>query len=300
MQDAEKEFVNSKVFPSVPSMKASDVFYTYPKGAWFRSDAQVRLPGTESAGTGYTLSTDSFNCEPPIAVHVDVDDARRANSDAVLQLDSEAGEKVAQDLALKKEIDWMSTFFTTSVWTGSTTGSDITVGTLWDAAGSTPIADMAAQIDSLKAKTGYKGNTVVLAENVWEILKNHADLLDRLKITSDKIVTVDLLARVLEVDRVLIAGGIQNTAKEGQTPVLTPLATKDVLIAYAAPRPGRYQPSAGYTFTWTGFLGAARNGIRVKKFRMEHLESDRIEGEMAYDQKLVAADMGAFLNNVIS
>jgi hypothetical protein len=33
---------------------------------------------------------------------------------------------------------------------------------------------------------------------------------------------------------------------------------------------------------------------------MEHLESDRIEGEMAFDMKLVGADLGVFGASVIA
>ena len=33
---------------------------------------------------------------------------------------------------------------------------------------------------------------------------------------------------------------------------------------------------------------------------MEHLKSDRIEGEMAWDQKVVSDDLGAFFNGIVS
>ena len=54
--------------------------------------------------------------------------------------------------------------------------------------------------------------------------------------------------------------------------------------------PGLQTPTAGYTFSWTGYMGAGAEGTRIKQFRMEHLDSDRLEGQMAYDQKVVATD----------
>jgi hypothetical protein len=42
---------------------------------------------------------------------------------------------------------------------------------------------------------------------------------------------------------------------------------------------------------WKGFFGASRFGPWVKKFRMENLESDRIEKEMAFDAKQIAPDL---------
>ena len=53
-------------------------------------------------------------------------------------------------------------------------------------------------------------------------------------------------------------------------------------------------PSAGYTFSWTGATGASDSGGRIKRFRLELLESDRVEIQMSFDQKLVAPDLGYF------
>jgi len=59
-------------------------------------------------------------------------------------------------------------------------------------------------------------------------------------------------------------------------------------------------PSAGYTFTWNGYSAGNSEGIRVKSFRQENIASDRIEAEMTYDMKVVATDMGVFLNSVVA
>ena len=37
----------------------------------------------------------------------------------------------------------------------------------------------------------------------------------------------------------------------------------------------------------------------MKNFRLEPIRSDRIEGEMTYDMKVVAKDMGLFLTDVV-
>ena len=50
-------FVASKVFPTIPVEKQSDKYFVYTKGDWFRDEAQLRAPATESAGSGYNLTT---------------------------------------------------------------------------------------------------------------------------------------------------------------------------------------------------------------------------------------------------
>jgi len=293
--------VADKVFPNVPVTKQSDRYVTYPKGAWFRSDAQDRAPGTESAGSGYSIdSTPTYFCKP-IALHKDIDDMLRGNADAMIDLDRNASEFVTRALVIKRERDWAAAYFTTSKWTGSTTGGDITPGTLWSAAGSTPIEDIQAQIDSVQAKTGYKPNRFVMGKSVASILKNHPEFLDRIKYTQQGVVTLELMAAVLGLEKVLEAEAIQNTAIEGAADALNYIADKqDALLVYAAPQPSLLVPSAGYTFSWTGYTGAGPSGQRVSRFRMEHLRSDRVEGEMAYDLKMIAPELGAFFNEAVA
>jgi hypothetical protein len=73
---------------------------------------------------------------------------------------------------------------------------------------------------------------------------------------------------------------------------------KSALLCYAPDSPSLLTPSAGYTFNWKGYLGGNAQGVRIKRFRMEHLEVDRIEGAITYDQKVVCPDMGIFLSGI--
>lgn len=299
LQD-QSDFIATKVFPNVPVKKQSDTYFEYPKGQWFRSDAKPRGLGQESAGSGFNIeNTGSYNAIPQ-ALHKDIDDQLRANQDQPIDLDRDGTEFVTRGMALRREKDFTETYLTTSLWTGSSTGTDITPSTLWDASSSTPITDLRTEIGSVKSKTGFRPNTLVLAEDVWLKLQDNADFLDRIAITQRKIVTADLLAAVLNIDKVLVAGAVQNSAAEGVTPDMGWLLTKDAFLCYAAPRPSILHPSAGYVFSWTGYLGASKDGHRILRFRMDHIHSDRIEGEMAYDMKLVASDLGVFFNNCIS
>jgi len=97
-----------------------------------------------------------------------------------------------------------------------------------------------------------------------------------------------------------VASAIKNTAAKGQTAAHSYIAGKAAALFYVPPAPGLMTPSAGYTFAWTGFAGAGGEGQRIKRFRLERIESDRVEGQMAYDHKKVAADLGYFFNTIIA
>src|SRR4051812_35776166 len=77
---SQDNFIATKVFPNIPVDKKSNVYFTYTKNDWFRDEAQVRAPASESAGSGYGVSTASYSADV-FAFHKDVDDQVRDNSD---------------------------------------------------------------------------------------------------------------------------------------------------------------------------------------------------------------------------
>ena len=58
------------------------IFITHIHKQILRDAAELRADGTESAGTGYGLSTDSYSALA-YALHKDIGDQVRANSDAI-------------------------------------------------------------------------------------------------------------------------------------------------------------------------------------------------------------------------
>ena len=108
------------------------------------------------------------------------------------------------------------------------------------------------------------------------------------------------LARVFGVQRVNVLDAISNTGPEEGTEATDFIATnKEAMLTFAPPRPSLLMPSAGYTFAWTGLLGAGAFATRMKRFEMKALEAVRVEGEMAWDQNLVSADLGFFFITAI-
>jgi hypothetical protein len=251
--------------------------------------------------------SNSYCCRV-FAVHKDVDDQTRAIVDRpVFNLDRDATLMVMRDLALKRELSWVTTYFATGVWsntdqTGVNAGPGANQFLQWNQSGSTPIKDVRARIRAMQAVTGFKPNVLVLGPQVEDALTDNADIIARIQYTrpGGAFVTRDLLAQVFNVERVLVPEAIQNTAVEGASDAIGLIYGKSAFLAYAAPNAGLMTPSAGYTFAWTGYLGAGAFGNRMKKFRMEPIAADRIEGEMAYDMKVVSSDLGQFFATAVA
>lgn len=289
------QFIADKVFPIVPVQKQSDLFYTFSKEDFLRDEAKPRAPGTESAGGEFGLTTDSYGCTVE-AFHKDVDDQLRANADSQLQLDRAATEYVSQKMAIRRERRWLTTFFTTGVW-----GTDSTPSPLWSATSGTHIqADVEAGKMVIASTTGLKPNVLVLGPRVYSALRTAPEVKDAFKYTSSESINIDMLAGFFDVDRIVVAGGVYTSTVEGNATQTTDfMAGKHALLAYSAPSPSIMQPTAGYTFAWSG-LGGSIDGIRIKKFRQEQLSSDRIESEMAYAMKKVSAVCGYFFGSAVS
>jgi hypothetical protein len=301
-----QDFVADKVFPIVPVMKQSDRYFVYTKDYWFRTRAAKRGPSTESAGGGFALNNTPSYFADVWAVHMDVDDQTRTNEDDPVNLDRDATLFVTQQLLLRREIQFMQQYMQAGIWQGYLVGGtatdfqpNVNGKGYWDNSSSNPMSDIDFLKTQIKAQTGYLPNALVVANDVFFALRNNASVLDRIKYTQRGLVSEELLAALFGVEKFLVASAVLNSAQEGQTFSGGFLVQNSFLLCYANPAPSILQPSAGYIFSWQGLFGAGAQGNRIKTFRMEELESDRIEGEMAFSMQQVSLDLGVYGKNVL-
>lgn len=299
-------FVADKVFPVIPVSKQAGKYYTYDNADFNRDEMKKRAPATESKGGSYNISQDNYFADV-WAFHHDIDDQIRGNADDSINLDSNATAYLTLKAKLRQEVDWAATYFTTGVWGTDITGqagvSDSTHDQYWNLSASTPITDIRTHVRAILQATGVRPNTLVLGAAVADTLYDNPSIVDRIKYNNGgkmpAMVDTSDLEALFKIPRVMIMSGVQNTAAEGAAVNNQFIGGKSALLTYSPLAPGLMTPSAGYTFAWNGFLGANAAGGRIKKFRMEALESDRVEIESAWDQKLTAATLGLFMSNVI-
>lgn len=299
------EFVARRVFPVVPVDKQYDQFYIFDQADFNRVQMKKRAPGTESAEGVYRLSNSTYACDV-FALHKDIPDQERGNSDEAFNLDSEATEFLTNQALIQEEAAFAAKYMITGVWgttfTGVSAAPSASQFLQWNNADSTPLEDIAAGLDTIHSGASRRANKLVLGQQVWTQLKNHPDIIDRIKYgagpSAPAVVQRQAVAQLLEIDEVLVMGAVSNTAQEGQTAVQGYLGGKTAILVHAASRPARMTPSAGYTFAWRGYLGGT-SASRIKRFRMEELESDRVEIASAYVQQITGAPLGyAFVSAV--
>ena len=297
-------FVADRVFPMLPVSKQTDSYFEIPRGYWLRDEMKKRAPGALSAERTHEVSNSSYKCDV-WALHEKLADQVRENYDSPLQPEREITIGLTQAGMIRKELEFVSSYFTAGLWTGDQTGVDSATPAAnqfgrWDRDDSNPIKDVRLGKQRVLGRTGFEPNKLVLGRQVYDALLDHPDIvgrIDRGQSSSTAIVRRETLAALFEVDEVLVMNSIQNTAGQGAADSFSFIGGKSALLAYAAPSPGLYEPSAGYTFSWTELGGS---GMRMKKFRIEERESDMLEIQMAFDQKLISADLAQFFATAIN
>jgi hypothetical protein len=295
-----RKYIADEMFPIVPVQKQSDLLLEYDKSPWFRDDAKLRVAGTKSVGGGFTVSTDENYFCKRYSRRVEIDDEQRDNADEPpFELDKRASEFGTDKLFLRRERNFASTFMTTGVWdTDKVGGVDFIKWS--DYATSSPLVDLTEWVELVDLLINMDPNLLAMGRQVWSKLKWHPDIIDTIKYTQTAMVSLELFAALVEIEKVLVGKATYTDDPEG-----TPEASvtynrvwgKDCLLLYRPDSPSLFEPSAGYTFVWRRVPNALQY---VKRMRDEEREVDIFEANSYFDQKQTAASAGLFGDEVIN
>jgi len=276
------------IFPRVKVAKESDKFFTYTRN--FRIPRSYRAIGSESEGIDWEISTDSYFCEE-YALHDDVYDRLRKNADAPLNLDVDTTETLTDALILDREKRIADIAFSD---TYVTNGDTLVGADQWsDYAGSDPLGDLETAMVSVQEACGKRPNLLALGDQVMSKLRNHPDLLERIKYTQKGVVTEDLLSSLLSGAPSIVVGNLMyDDTQEGVAENLDYIWGKKVLVAYREASPGIKKISLGYQFY--------NQDRETAKWREEKLKGDRIEVSEVSAEKLVSASCGYLLQGVVA
>lgn len=306
-------YVADKVFPMVPVQHQTDVYFVWSKADFFRDEAQQRADATESAGSGVNLTTQTYNAKV-WALHQDIGPQVRANADPAVDLDVVSTRTLMQKMLIRRDRIFMAAYMATGVWGTDVTGTAAaTAGApgsstppFWDDdANSDPFTDIYVGQTTILQNTGQMPNTLLITWQVYQALRKHPLVIDRIKYTTPTFtgtVNANLLAQAFGVERVVVSKAVYNSAAEGVAVSMSFVGGKNALLCYTPSSPGLMVPAAGYTFGWSGFTGLNSLGVRVAQIPMNWLGlgMTRNECEMAFDMQVVGTDLGYFFSNIVS
>lgn len=304
-QQAAENFIAPQVFPIVEVDKQSDKYVKFDRDSFWRDNFPERPLGGAADVDTYTISDDTYFCVERALAHK-YDDRQAANADEPIELARMAVQLLTTRAMVNMDRRFVSKYFTDDVWATELEGKTSSPSTgeflKFTESGSDPMRVIDDAKTAIHSTTALMPNRMIVSEDVHRVVRNHPAILDRIKYTQRGTLSNDLLASLFEVDRYIVARSIYNDAKEGADADLKYIAPGGkILLTYAAPAPGLYQPSAGYVFSWRGLLGDQTSpmGTVVQRGRDDMAHSDHYEIRVANDMKVVSDELGAYLKDVI-
>jgi hypothetical protein len=283
------DFIAETVFPVAPVDDPTGFYWSFGQEVFTAEDDYVadraRANAVEHDFTRITYNT------RPYALNHDVswkerDAAARSNVPGTPY--RRATMVVAQKLALGRELVVSGIVRSTTNITQNTTLSGTAQWSDYSGT-SNPLTVSQTAINTIRGATGGTGGiTAIIPYAVFDKLRYHPAILDKMTITQTKILTQDLLATLLGVDRVLIPASIYNTANPGQTAVMTDVWGKDVIYARLGAGPNLdMQLNLGRIFrlNWASVGGL---GAESRQWTEEDRKTDVVEVGFEEDRKLVS------------
>jgi hypothetical protein len=278
-------YVGTELMPIVPVKKKSDIYYIYDdKADRFRIPKTLRAPKTESKTVDWKVTTDGYVCDEH-ALNDLIDDIERDNADSPLNLEVDTVEFLTDILQLGLEMRIKD------ILEASLSANAPSIK--WDVyETSDPIANIETGKDAIHAVIFREPNVLLLGKAVYDKLKHHPKILDRIKYVQKGVVTPELMASVFEIEKVIVGKAGYNTAKEGKPESLSYLWGKNAILAYVEPKPGVKKFSLGYTFQSQPF--------QTRRARIEIRHSDWFEVGDIEAEKMVAVACGYRISPAIT
>jgi hypothetical protein len=285
-------FIADLIFPEVPVDAQTGKYFKFGKDN-LRPQDDSKRPGGMANEADFTLSQEDYNAEGH-SLRFFIPDPWRKSPTGGVDLDVDTTIQLTDRLQLNQDINLFKT-----VSGGGVPLVDVNAGgALWD----DPDVDPITRIDQEKqalAKKGKMPNALVLSRPVFTGVRNNRNVKARITgapgLEASKI-SAQQLASVLEIDTLIVADVVKNQSAEGQADDLDFVWGKTALLFYRPTTPAVRTVSLGYHFVWrTGV-----NGQLVRRYRNEDRESDVIEPQKYYDQKIVCSDAGTFFENCVS
>lgn len=279
----QKGLIADKVCPPVEVGKETDKFWLFDRGNW-RTREDLRAAGSEANRSQMPLlSTSTYAIEEHSLFDV-VSTREMEEADDPLMPKQDVTSSILEQLLINKEKNVADVMFVTAAVANYTS---LATGSQWGYTSSTtPIADVDTGSYAVQVEIGKKPNQGFLGAEVWKVLKNHGEILDRIKYTQTGIITEDLVASVFDLDNITVGRAIRMTTAEGVSETVSYIWGKSLLLSYVTPRPSKRTISHAYQFVKKG------SNVKVESWYEKKVRGDQIEGSLMYDPKVVSTLAG--------
>lgn len=288
------QFIWNRVLPGIPVDKETDSYFEFGQ-EFLRYYGEIRADKTEARRVdSYSAETKTYECKEHSYKDV-VSDRERSKADAIIRPDMRVTKNLMKIVDMDIEQDVAIQVQNSANYSGMNANPTVN----WNAneAGSDPIGDVLAKKDLVQNEIGIEPNIMVINKAVFNQLQVHPQILDYYKHTSVPVLTAELIAKVFEIDELIVGKAIAITSKPGQTITKSKIwSLNHAALLYRTPSPAMEEPSWGYTFMHKLF---GTMTAKVKKWREEGIDGDYIQASRSYVVKVTGQKAGYLLTNVL-
>lgn len=295
-------YIASRVLPVMDVASQAGNFGKIPLEQLLQQRETLRSPGSGYARGNWTFdkatyATDEHGAEEPIddreaKMYAEYFDAEQVSTMRAFSAVLRNAEQRAADLV-----------FNTSTWTGS--GLTTAITNEWDSNHTTnavPINDVEAAVQKVYDGSGLWPNALIINRRVFRNLRNLDQIVDRIEsggagnASKPSDITAEMLARVFDLDYVIVAGTSRNSALEGQSATPTQIWSSEyAMVCRVAVSNDMKEPCIGRTFHWS--QDGSSIGGTVESYRDEVIRGNVIRVRHDVDEVILYPQAGHLLSN---
>jgi hypothetical protein len=310
-QNAANYFAKA-IFPICRVSLSADNYYVFDKEDLLRDNWQRKPAYGKVTPVVLSEHTETYNCQVDQMImgidQIRQTDLQRRQGPSIADPRTQRTKAMAEQANIHQDRLFANGFFKSGAWTNEWTGVDNTSPSdkqfiKFSNDNSDPIKFISDRKLEMHQQTGRTPNKIAIGANVFNALRNHPAILERVKYggstANPASVTRNVLAQLFEMDEIVVLMSIHNQAAMGADADMDFIGDPNaLLLAYATSSPSIEEPSAGYIFTWD-MLG---DGNIMPIFHHEGewgVHSEYIEGLMSYTMKKTADDLAMFCKEVV-
>lgn len=293
-------YIGTQLLPLQTVAENAGVYPVIPKEALMKNVNPARAPKSAYVRTSYEYERGSYMTYE-YGVEEVVDDVERSlfDQEAPGMADMLAAKRAADFLMRAQEKRIANLFFSA---TAASRFGTVSVSNEWDDfANATPIADVKGQLNNFRYASGMMPDALVCNWKVYNNLTQCAEIVDQIKYTFGSALdirnlTPQQIAQALGVPRLIIAGGLQDTAGFGLDSSIGDIWDDE----YAAlVRIGDMQSGGlGRTFSWTPETGSPfvveqyrEEAVRGDVYRVRHYVGETLFASYEADNSTILSDI---------
>lgn len=282
-------FVAQYLFPTIYSEKEKIDIFEFNKEAFqiYNTERAIRANSNVISPKGFKKHTTTLK-ENDLSYPIDYREEEEAEK---VKLQLHATNVVTEGLNLKLEKECADLVQNPDSY--STENKIILSGTsCFDDKTSDPQGVVDDAKDAVSAKIAQDPNTMIIGQSAWKALKKHPQLVGLISDNKNKMVTLEFLKEIFEVENIYIGKSIFSNA-EGNFERIW----KDNIVLAYVPNLGasrtEYDPSFAYTVR-------KKDALQIDEYTKEGNKVKYIRATDIYTPFLVGPEAGYLISNVLS